>query len=168
MPPGHPSIPSDPSAGGMPSLPPPPMPSGADTLSWDLPKGWSEARAGGMRVATLKPPAPGKVDVSVIVLPGEAGGELANVNRWRGQIGLPPVDEAGRARMRQEVKSKAGAISLYDFSSEGASKQRMIAGTLLADGRSWFVKMVGDSGPVSASRADFVKLLETLHFPSSK
>jgi len=98
LPPGHPPIPADPQAGNMPSMPPPSMPAGADSLAWDLPKGWTEARAGGMRLATLKPPVTGKIDVSVIVLPGTAGGELANVNRWRGQIGLQPVDEAGRAQ----------------------------------------------------------------------
>jgi len=152
----------------MPNLPPPTMPAGAETLAWDLPKGWTEARAGGMRLATLKPPVAGKVDVSVIMIPGEAGGELGNVNRWRGQIGLSPVDEAARAQMRKEVKSKAGAVSLYDFSGEGESKQHMIAGLLFVDGRSWFVKMVGDDAPVAASRADFVKLLETLHFPAGK
>jgi hypothetical protein len=144
------------------------MPGGAETLTWELPKGWTEARAGGMRLATLKPPVAGKVDVSVIVLPGAAGGELGNVNRWRGQIGLPPVDEAARAQLRKEVKSKAGAISLYDFSGEGANKQRMIAGLLFVDGRSWFLKMVGDDGPVAATRADFLKVLETLHFPAGK
>jgi hypothetical protein len=152
----------------MPSMPPPPTPAGADALTWDLSKGWTETRAGGMRFATLKPPATGKIDVSVIVLPGTAGGELANVNRWRGQIGLPPIDEAGRTQMRKEVKSKAGAVSLYDFSAGDASKQHMIAGLLFAEGRSWFVKMVGDDEPVTASRADFVKLLESLHFPAGK
>jgi len=156
----------------MPSMasPPPPTgaPTGADALAWALPKGWTEARAGGMRLATLKPPGAGKVDVSVIMIPGAAGGELANVNRWRGQIGLPPVDETVRAQMRKEVKSKAGAVSLYDFAGEGAGKQRMIAGLLLVGGRSWFVKMVGDDEPVVASRADFAKLLESLHFPAGK
>jgi hypothetical protein len=168
LPPGHPPIPSQAPVGNMPSLPSPPPPTGADALAWALPKGWTEARAGGMRLATLKPPVAGKVDVSVIMIPGAAGGELANVNRWRGQIGLPPVDESVRAQMRKEVKSKAGAVSLYDFAGEGAGKQRMLAGLLLVDGRSWFVKMVGDDEPVVASRADFAKLLESLHFPAGK
>lgn len=169
LPPGHPPIPGEPQGNGpsMP-MPPPSMPAGTGAIAWDLPKGWTEARAGGMRLATLKPPATGKIDVSVIVLPGTAGGELANVNRWRGQIGLPPVDETARAQMRKEVKSKAGSISLYDFAGQGANQERMIAGLLFADGHSWFVKMVGDEGPVAASRADLVKLLETLHFPAGK
>jgi hypothetical protein len=116
----------------------------------------------------LKPPAAGKIDVSVIMIPGAAGGELANVNRWRGQIGLPPIDEAARVQMRKGVNSTAGEVSLYDFAGEGAAKQRMIAGLLFVGGQSWFVKMVGDDEPVVASRADFTKLLGTLHFPAGK
>lgn len=117
-----------------------------------------------MRLATFKPPVPGKVDVSVIVLPGMGGGELGNVNRWRGQIGLGPLDEAGREKLRQEVKSKVGPVSLYDFSGEGTgTKQRMLAALLVVDGQTWFVKMVGDEAPVAAARADFVKLLASLH-----
>jgi hypothetical protein len=116
-----------------------------------------------MRYATLKPPVAGKIDVSVVVLPGVAGGELPNVNRWRGQIGLPPVDEAGLAAGRKEIRCKAGTVQLWDFESEGEKRTRMLAGLLNApDGNTWFLKMVGDSGPVGAERAHFLKFLETL------
>jgi hypothetical protein len=98
----------------------------------------------------------------VITLPGPAGGELANVNRWRGQIGLPPVDEASLQKSRTTVKAPAGTVSVYDFSSEGAPPARMVAGLLSARGNSWFVKMVGDPGPVASARPDFIQLLETL------
>jgi hypothetical protein len=162
LPPGHP--PTDPSGAAMPNLPPPSAAEEGKALAWDLPKGWSEARAGGMRLATLKPPVPGKIDVSVIVLSGTAGGELANVNRWRGQVGLGQVDEATRMKMRKDVKSKAGTVSLYDFGGEGNAKERMLAGLLLVDGRSWFFKMSGDSEAVAAARTDFVSLLQSMHF----
>src|SRR5438045_8709860 len=64
------------------------------TLTWTLPKGWTETRAEGVRYATLKPAAPGKVDVSGVVLPGPAAGDLANVNHWPGQIGLAAIDDS--------------------------------------------------------------------------
>jgi hypothetical protein len=144
---------------------PPPRPAEGG-LKWTLPKGWGEsATPGGMRYATLTAPVQGKVDVSVVVLPGPAGGELPNVNRWRNQISLPPVDEAGLAKARQVVKTKAGAVSVYDFTNDAAAKSRMIAGLLAsADGNTWFVKMSGDAKPVGEARKDFLKLLETLRF----
>jgi hypothetical protein len=143
-------------------VPPPPAPSSGDSLQWQLPSGWQESKAGGMRFATLKPNVSGKLDVSIVVLPGEAGGELANVNRWRGQIGLPPVDEAALGAARKAVKSRAGTVSVYDFTSDGTAKTRMIAGLLLVNGNSWFLKMVGDADAVASARGGFLKLLETL------
>jgi len=76
-----------PPAGGPvmdPSAVPAP-PAGAGGVSWKLPKGWTETRAGGMRFATLVPATPGKLDVSVVVLPGPAGGE----NRQREPLAWP-------------------------------------------------------------------------------
>ena len=156
---------------GAPSAPPgmegnvpkPPVAAGAGSVKWILPKGWSEAHPGGMRYATLTPAVQGKVDVSVVVLAGAAGGELSNANRWRGQIGLGPVDEPTLATMRKQVQSKAGAVSVYDFTSEGTVKSRMLAAVLSAsDGNTWFFKMVGDDKVVAQSQKEFIKLLETL------
>lgn len=159
---------SDPTAQGAmgvpgATLPPPPDASVTGALSWKLPKGWTESRAqGGMRYATLKPSAPGKVEVSVTVFPGPAGGEIANVNRWRNQIGLGPVDEVALAKDRKTLRSPAGSVALFDYTSDGKEKTRMVAAILFAGGNSWFLKMVGDVGPVAASRPDFVRLLESL------
>ena len=151
---------------GMPgmagSVPPPPDVSTTGELQWALPRGWTDSRTGGMRYATLKPTAAGTIDVSVTVFPGPAGGEIANVNRWRNQIGLPPVDDAALARDRKTLKSPAGSVTIFDYTSDGQTKTRLVAAILFAGGNSWFVKMVGDVGPVAASRADFIRLLESL------
>jgi hypothetical protein len=146
---------------------PPPAPTGGETLRWTLPVGWTEqASAGGMRFATLTPREPG-VDVSVTVLPGPAGGELANVNRWRNQIGLPPLDDAALAASRKIVASKAGPISLYDFTAEGAKRSRVVAGFTVSGGNTWFVKMSGEAKAVQGARPAFVKLMESLRFDAS-
>lgn len=149
--------PASPSA----EVPPPEMPRNA--LKWSLPRGWTATAAGGIRYATLKAPVSGRVDVSVVVLPGPAGGELANVNRWRGQLGLPGIDEAALARSRQPIRSKAGIVSVYDFESDGQQKSRLLAGLLVVEGSTWFVKMVGDASAVAAARPDFLRLLQSLH-----
>jgi len=152
--------------GSMPGaqLPPPPHPTGQGALKWALPKGWTEAQGSGMRYATLTPPGQGKVEMSVVVLPGAAGGELNNVNRWRGQIGLPPLDEAALGQARKAVKSKVGPVSVYDFTGAGEIKSRMVTGLLATpDGSTWFFKLMGDADPVAKAKPAFMKYLETLH-----
>ncbi len=171
---GMAATPASATVGGAPpgmagDVPPPATPTGQDALGWKLPKGWTEARTpGSMRYATLTPPAAQpKVDVSVVVLPGPAGGELANVNRWRGQIGLPSLDDAALGAARKRVTSAAGDVSLYDFSSDGAKRTRVVAGFTSIGGNTWFVKMTGDADAVAAHRSAFVTLLESLRLDAA-
>ena len=165
---GHPDHPghedhAEGMAQGGSELPPPAQPGARGSLKWSLPKGWSEVAGEGMRFATFKTPVAGKVEATVVVLPGPAGGELANVNRWRGQIGLPPIDEAALAKARVAVKTKAGALNVYDFTSEGQAKSRMVAGLIATpDGNTWFLKLTGDAGPVAKAKPDFMRILESL------
>ncbi len=134
------------------------------SLKWSLPKGWSELPGEGMRFATFKPPHAGKLEATVVVLPGPAGGELANVNRWRGQIALPALDEVGLAKSRTTIKSKVGTVNVYDFTSEGQAKSRMVAGYIATpDGNTWFLKLTGDADPVAKAKPDFMTILGSLH-----
>ena len=162
-PPATAPMPSAPPMGGpgmQGDVPMPPAPRAP--LSWTLPKGWTATPGSGMRFATLN--LPGNLEVSVVVLGGSAGGELANVNRWRGQINLPPLDEAGMAAAKKTVKSKAGLTSVFDFTSEGQVRTRMLASALTtADGSTWFFKLRGDEASVAKARPDYLRFLETLH-----
>lgn len=148
-------------------LPPPASPAGAP-LRWTLPKGWTEAPGSAMRFATFTPPVKGNVDASVVVLPGPAGGELPNVNRWRGQIGLPPLDQRALAAARTTVPTKAGQVRVYDFTSDGTPRSRLVAALAESAGNTWFVKMTGDADAVGAAREDFMKLLGSLRFDESR
>lgn len=141
-------------------VPAPPAPD--QGLRWTLPRGWTDERQGGMRYATIKVPVAGRIDASVVVLPGPAGGELMNVNRWRGQIGLDPIEEGALAAARKVVQTKAGALSVYDFTSDGQKKSRLIAGLLEAGGSTWFVKVTGDADAVGKASHDFNSLLGSL------
>ena len=133
-------------------------------LQWTLPQGWTLAEGDGMRYATLKPSASGKIDISVIALTGSAGGELANVNRWRDQMGLPPAQsEKDLAGMRKTTTSAAGDVAVFDFTRPGAEKTRMIVGLLgAADGNTWFLKMTGDEAPVAQAKKEFLQWIGSL------
>ena len=120
-------------------------------VRWTAPAGWTEAPGNGMRVATLTPPQnAGKAEVTVIALPGDVGGGLANVNRWRGQLALPPIAEGDLPGARSEVRTKLGALNMYDFTGTGANKTRLAAGMIQVSGTTWFFKLMGDEKAVAA------------------
>lgn len=132
-------------------------------LRWTTPKGWKELAGNGMRAATFElPKGPGKAEVTVVALPGDVGGELANVNRWRGQIALPPVTEAQLGALKAHVPSRAGDVAVYDFTSGGTKKTRLVAGMIQASGTMWFFKLMGDDKAVEAARPAFLELLKGL------
>ena len=132
-------------------------------LTWSLPAGWTERAGNAMRVATLVPPqGPGKAEVTVVALPGDVGGELANVNRWRGQLALPPVTEAQLPAARARLRCPAGTALVYDLLGTGEKKTRMVAAMLQVSGTTWFFKLMGDDQAVGAAKPAFLTLVRGL------
>jgi hypothetical protein len=133
-------------------------------LRWTAPAGWKEIAGAGMRVASFElTKTSGKAEVTVVALPGDVGGELANVNRWRGQLALPPIAEADLAAARATIETRLGAVFVYDFTGTGDRKTRLVAGMIQVSGTTWFFKLMGDEKAVVAAKAAFLELLKGLH-----
>lgn len=140
----------------------------APGLRWTLPAGWKETPGAGMRLATWTPPGGLKSEGTVVSLPGDSGGELANANRWRGQIGLPPTDEAGLKAARTTVSTKAGPVAVYDFTSEGEAKTRLIAAVVKTGETTWFFKLMGDAAATESARGGFLTAVKSLRTDAPK
>ncbi|MBI4422918.1 MAG: hypothetical protein HY554_04295 [Elusimicrobia bacterium] len=128
-------------------------------LSWSVPSGWQSRPSGGMRFATFA--VPGEAELSVVALEGQAGGELANVNRWRGQLGLAPLSEDEFRKQSSRVTSKAGALRVVEIISQDG-KSGMIGAILAQDAKTWFFKLTGGAGPVKAARPSLERFLSSL------
>lgn len=138
-------------------------PSAPAGLRWSAPAGWVEGPGGSMQVATFRLPAPSEAaSVSVATFPGDVGGELANVNRWRGQLALPPVAEGELAALRERVETRAGAALLYDFTGPGETRTRLVAASLRLGDSTWFFKLNGPEAAVAAARPAFLQFLKGL------
>ena len=157
LPDGHPPIGG---ASGMGALPPEMSQMAVASplsLAWKAPGGWTEKPAAGMRRATfVVPGGAGPAELYVVSLPGDAGGELPNVNRWRGQVGLPAWDEAGFKKAAVKVSSKAGTFTLVDLPGSGA---RMAAAMLTRNDETWFFKLLGPDASVGAALPAFKTFL---------
>ncbi len=159
---GHSHAPADP--GQSTNAPTPPLMETLETpaLHYTLPSNWQEKPLTPMRAASFKAAAPNgkEVDVSVVFLAGEAGGDLANVNRWRDQVKLPPIDEATLQQSAEHVTADGHDFLVVDLVSadplgEQNEKQRIIAAILDEKGRSWFIKMTGEDAAVASQKSAF-------------
>ncbi len=148
-------------------------------LKWTLPEGWAAKPAGEMRLASFA--APGKdgksVDISIVPLPGMAGGDLNNLNRWRGQVGLEPITADDFSKQGEPVTiggsqsvlfdlagTPAGAAGMGAITAGADGKARILAVALHRDDMMWFFKATGDNDSVGLQKANFIAFLKSLQF----
>jgi hypothetical protein len=165
LPPGHPNI--DMSAQTLP----PGTASDAPNPQWTVPKDWQEGKASSMRRASfVAKDADGQTaDIAVTVFPGDVGGLLMNINRWRGQFGLGPVAPDEISGMTSDLEVDGAKATVVDFKGENppvgkTQPQRVIVVTVPHAGNSWFFKMTGDAQLVEAQRTTFLQFVQSVKF----
>ena len=137
--------------------------SGAPRLQWKAPEGWTEVPPSSMRYASFSAPGDdgGKIDISVVTFPGDGGSDVDNINRWRGQMGLSPVDANSVTSQIAPLKTGDTTFSTTDIAGD---KTRTIAAWTRRDGRVWFFKATGPSASVEKEKTNFVKFIESVRF----
>ena len=130
---------------------------------WSPPAHWQAAGEKPMRLASFDVPGVGgaKGDVSISALGGGAGGLLANVNRWRGQVGLAPLDEAELAQAKETLDLGADQGVLVDL--KGAEK-RILAVVVSRADRTWFFKLSGPDALLTKERDNFVQFVKSVKY----
>ena len=143
--------------GGMPQ---PSAGSIGDMLEWDLPEGWEELPPAQFRDINLRV---GSVECYVSVLGGGGGGAEGNINRWRGQMGLPGLSHEEFDALAR-AKLFGVDVPLVDIEGTNAGKpnQRMVAIFFEAPMAAITVKMLGPQNEVAAERAHFDEFCASL------
>ena len=123
--------------------------------NWTVPKHWTEIAAGQMQMAKFNVPERGsaRAEVSVSIFPNDTGGTLANVNRWRKQIGLPEVGSSELPSMVSPLDPSSPDAILVDMKSES---KRIVGAIVPRNGSYWFYKLMGDVEAVGPEKEFFV------------
>jgi hypothetical protein len=162
-----------PADGGMPAAGGPmsgPMGGSVPTaagpgLVWTAPADWRPGTASAMRKGSYSVPGPeGTADLSITAFPGDVGGDLANVNRWRGQVGLPPLTEQNLDQNVDRTEINGLHVMIVDLAGGGPNS---ILGALVpySDGV-WFFKLMGPAALVARTKPAFLAFLQTVKAPS--
>ncbi len=146
-----------------------PTASGND-LSWTAPAHWKPKPASAMRKGSyaIVGADGAEADLSVTAFPGNVGGDLANINRWRGQISLPPIAESDLATQTEHIDANGLHITFVDFANTASNPPQRITGAIVPLGNAtWFVKLMGPDAVVAAERDAFRTFLHTLQPPAN-
>ncbi|MFP4673892.1 MAG: hypothetical protein ACLFO5_04810 [Opitutales bacterium] len=135
----------------------------AGQVDYETPDGWESYPASGIRKANFKV-AEGKADVAITVFPGDVGGDLANVNRWRRQIDLSPIpeDELSQFTEPVEIAGETGSLVRLEGSSES-----ILAGMVRHSGNTWFFKMQGSNATVLEQEDAMREFLDSVTLQAS-
>lgn len=157
---------------------PPPADQGAKPasgeLTWDTPASFKKvANPSAMRKATFEAPKVGSdaeaPTMSVIVA---GGGVDANIDRWVGQF-----DESAKETLQKDKKTVgpyevtivqmkgtfSGGGGMMGAPSTPQTGWALLGAVVVVGQDLWFFKMTGPAASVDAARADFDKLVDSLH-----
>lgn len=169
LPEGHPPIDAAPADMGMNmdgATIPEELIGQGDLPEWQLPEGWELTAPKPMRKANIAVGESG-LELAVTSFPGAVGGLSANVNRWRGQLGLTPPTAEEMAESVRETEINGKQFFLVDLTgpaAEDGSAQRMLSAVVIHNGNSWFFKMTGPADAVEAASGDYGAFIDSIRF----
>ncbi len=146
----------------------PSSPDNADPgVKYDLPKNWEQAELKTFQVAAFRARKDDqRVEISITPIGGGGGGLLANVNRWRGQIKLPPIDESEmNAAFKQLTVGEMTAQYIELVGPETEKPQQAIWSAILEHaGQTWFIKLQGDLDLAREEQPRFEDFVKSIRF----
>lgn len=148
--------------GGMPPMaggagkPPPPPPTGKAPFTYVVPEGWKETQPfAGIEIVAWK------VGDAKFAVSSASGELLANVNRWRDQVGLPRWSEEELKKGQKSINVSGRPAAYFDLDG---GKMRILGVILTQGERTWFFKMTGPSDTVAKQQGAFEAFLKSVHF----
>ena len=140
-------------------------------LAWDAPASWQKAdNPSTMRIATYKiPKAAGDSEDAELSISQAGGAAEANIARWEGQFedrqGATKKEERRVGELKVtivELRGKFMGGGMPGGPAAGAKPAWMMLGAIVDTPQPHFFKLTGPEKTVSAARADFDKLVDSL------
>ena len=136
---------------------------------WNVPPQWVETppRAMVFKGFEVAGDKGAKAEITVSFFQGTVGGLLANINRWRGQISQPQIDDSQLDGVTEPVATLGGSGTMVDFTGADAktSQPARLVGVIVPHGENtWFYKLMGDAKVVKGQKDSFVQFVKTVQY----
>lgn len=169
LPPSHPAIP------GMNSVAQTePAAEAVSKPTWTVPADWKEGPLAQFLVAKfIIGSGDATATVNVSQLNGDGGGLAANLNRWRGQLGLEPMtNEMVWPRIGPPgADITAKGIMTVDYVGTDArtgKPARLVGSIVPQNGQTWFYKLMGDPAVVGAQKEALIQFVQSAKYPAAQ
>ncbi|MCO4782278.1 MAG: hypothetical protein KC646_08110 [Candidatus Cloacimonetes bacterium] len=129
-------------------------------LTWKAPTGWKEIKGNSIRLVSFK--IAENAECTFIVLSGQAGGLLSNVNRWRGQIGLSQIGEPAVKKAATLVKTPLADAQMFKLVNPNNKDLAFIASIIPKGSSTLFVKLAAPSDMIPSLEGPYLELLKSI------
>jgi hypothetical protein len=133
-------------------------------VTYQVPAGWTDLPVSptGIRVAALRLVDGDRLaEATVIPLAGPAGGIAANVNRWRGEIGLANVADEQIIREAKTIDVAGTQATYVDLTGP---RERTLGVMVPRGEKTWFIKFRGPADLVGKQQAAFEAFVRSIRF----
>lgn len=133
-------------------------PGGQGKITYSLPEGWTKVAPKNAIIREQFDVVDGKdrAEATIVVLPQGAGGEMANLLRWRDQLKLPKVNDPEQLRKDFTIiDTKSGPALLCDLTNPQLAGDNRILGLILPRDDTYFLKLIGPGDLVGRHKERF-------------
>ena len=127
-------------------------------IAWVLPQGWSVLPTKPMRLASFAVvvgETTGECGVSIA-----GGAMLDNINRWRGQVGIPPIKESD---LGQELHADKCAYGPFSWLVLRGNTRAFFAAIIATPNGQCFVKLEAPGAQLDTFNECFLTFCRSLH-----
>lgn len=149
----------------------PEAPSAQVPFSYDVPEGWNETPPPSMVLLAMEAGKPPQLvaNLGVSAFPGDVGGQLANINRWRRQVGLGPLSPDAVDGFVTNLQVSGMDAWQVDFTGpsgtgENGGSARVVVTALPHNGHTWFFKLMGNDSAVAEELDKYAAFLNSVQF----
>lgn len=143
----------------------PPLP------QWEVPSNWQQTPPSMMVLArfAISDGENGRAELRISAFPGDVGGMLANVNRWRREIALAPVGDADLASQTSPIDVNGNKVTLVDLTNPSRKEDvnRILVAVWPHQGQTWFFKLMGNHAVIEKEKAAFLQFIQSVRFPNA-
>lgn len=133
-------------------------------LLWSVPESWETQAVGSMRLASYR--SSDGIEIAVSKFPGDVGGDLANINRWRRQLSMPQVTSLKEVEGLATYSVPAGDGQLLRLRpSSDPETQSFNVFWMSYSGETWFFKFSGSAAALNASESNLEHWLQSIEKP---
>ena len=123
---------------------------------WETPDGWIPAEGSTMRLASFEVPfSTGSGDLSIMELNGDGGGVMANVNRWRSQIGLSPLSRSEIETQIEKRENELGNYTIFRLINSERRESAFLTAIFPLETSTLFIKLNASSEGILEIENDF-------------